>query len=410
MVDKISNHDIKILKVLAVKVKERADLPVMDSRRKLWNSLNKLEAKRPMILCSPEGAWKEIITNKSLYCEGKLAREWENELLQQLFWCDNLKDDWIVEPYFDVPYSVDLGNYGVNTIDEHKSAKNGSYSCSVKLESLENLLPNIRRREFSVDRIKTSLLTEQANDIFRDILSVRNKGSYWWTAGLTWNAITLIGLENLMLFMYDEPDELHKLMAFLADDFNSMLDWFEKEDLLSLNNGGNLVGSGSIGVYDEIGKHNSKITCNDIWGLSESQETIGISPDMFGEFIFKNQLNIINRFGLAYYGCCEPVEKRWKYIKQIKNLRAVSVSPWSNIEQMAEILKKDYVYCRKVNPSPICVGFDEQVVREDIRKTIAAAKDCNLAIILKDTHTVENHPERLSRWVEIAREEIDAIY
>jgi hypothetical protein len=27
-------------------------------------------------------------------------------------------------------------------------------------------------------------------------------------------------------------------------------------------------------------------------------------------------------------------------------------------------------------------------------------------MILKDTHTCENHPERFTRWVEIAREEI----
>ena len=28
-------------------------------------------------------------------------------------------------------------------------------------------------------------------------------------------------------------------------------------------------------------------------------------------------------------------------------------------------------------------------------------------MILKDTHTCENHPERFTRWTEIARQEID---
>ena len=35
------------------------------------------------------------------------------------------------------------------------------------------------------------------------------------------------------------------------------------------------------------------------------------------------------------------------------------------------------------------------------------AGDQPLEFIMKDTHTVEHHPERLTRWVQIAYEEID---
>ena len=37
----------------------------------------------------------------------------------------------------------------------------------------------------------------------------------------------------------------------------------------------------------------------------------------------------------------------------------------------------------------------------------ATPQDCILEIILKDTHTCENRPERFTRWLEIARQEID---
>lgn len=52
-------------------------------------------------------------------------------------------------------------------------------------------------------------------------------------------------------------------------------------------------------------------------------------------------------------------------------------------------------------------GLDEEVVRKDIRRTIAAAKahGLGLELLLKDISTVKNDPQRLWRWAEIAKEE-----
>ena len=88
-------------------------------------------------------------------------------------------------------------------------------------------------------------------------------------------------------------------------------------------------------------------------------------------------------------------------------MRCLSVSPWSDQERCAELLARDYVYCRKPNPSPICVGFLEDAIRRDIRETLRCAGTLNTVLVLKDTHTVEHEPERFRRWVEIAREEMD---
>lgn len=73
---------------------------------------------------------------------------------------------------------------------------------------------------------------------------------------------------------------------------------------------------------------------------------------------------------------------------------------------MAEALGRRYVYSRK--PSPTLVStehFDEDAIREDLRNTMDVAGDCRLEIIMKDVHTLNNEPGRLSRWVKIAREE-----
>ena len=51
--------------------------------------------------------------------------------------------------------------------------------------------------------------------------------------------------------------------------------------------------------------------------------------------------------------------------------------------------------------------FDEELVRKDLRRTMAAAKAHGLGLefLLKDITTVKNDPQRLWRWSEIALEE-----
>jgi hypothetical protein len=142
-----------------------------------------------------------------------------------------------------------------------------------------------------------------------------------------------------------------------------------------------------------------------MWGLSESQETVGVSPAMFEEFVFQYQVPVISRFGLSYYGCCEPIHSRIKIIKRLPNLRSLSVSPWCNQEIMADELGANYVFCRKPNPTLISTEhFDEDAIRDDIHATLKAVGGrCALEFAMKDVHTLCGHPDRLGRWVDIAR-------
>ena len=87
-----------------------------------------------------------------------------------------------------------------------------------------------------------------------------------------------------------------------------------------------------------------------MWGFCESQETVGVSPEMVGEFVVPYQKPIMERFGLSCYGCCEPLDPRWYLLKDIKGLTRVSVSPWADVNRMAEYLGKEFVYSRKPSP------------------------------------------------------------
>jgi hypothetical protein len=123
-------------------------------------------------------------------------------------------------------------------------------------------------------------------------------------------------------------------------------------------------------------------------------------------------LPILERFGLNCYGCCEPVDKRWHVIEAIPRLRRVSVSPWASIPGMAEKLGDRYIFSMKPNPAHLAMeSFDEEMIRQDLRAAmrICRAHDCHMEVIMKDCHTIRNDPRRVVRWVQITREEAEAV-
>ena len=180
--------------------------------------------------------------------------------------------------------------------------------------------------------------------------------------------------------------------------------------MLFLNNDSTYVGSGGFGWSDELPQpdHSGKVRLKDMWGFCESQETLGVSPTMFDEFVFQYQLPILEKFGLNCYGCCEPLEKRWDVIKKTPNLRRVSCSPFSDWKEMAEKLESNYIFSMKPTPADLAdTVFDENKVRMRIREGLKIAKNCIVEIIMKDTHTLRNDPDRVVKWVRIAKEEAE---
>jgi len=143
---------------------------------------------------------------------------------------------------------------------------------------------------------------------------------------LTFEAFRLLGNANLLTWPYDQPEALHRLMAFLREDRVAWFDFLEREGLLGLNNNWTFVGSGSPGFTTALpaADYAGKARLKDLWVGVESQETTSISPDQFAEFFLPYMADVCRPFGLAYYGCCEPVHDRWHHIiKAIPQVRGV---------------------------------------------------------------------------------------
>jgi hypothetical protein len=189
------------------------------------------------------------------------------------------------------------------------------------------------------------------------------------------------------------------------------LDYLENNNLLSLNNNGTYVGSGGFGYTEDLPQDNYRedhVRCIDMWGFAESQETVNVSPDMYEEFIFPYEKPILSRFGLACYGCCEPIHSRWQVVRKHENLRRVSCSAWVDQEKMAEYLEDRYIFSMKPNPAILSEEtVNEDLIREDIRKTFETTKGCRVELIMKDNHTIGNNPRNVVDWCRIAREEAE---
>ncbi len=404
-------EDIQILRELFIHKRELAQRSSMAMRKKLWTQHASLDSRRPMILAETGGVLDELVPTSGLRCQAPWARQMERELRELIFRCEAVGDDYVVEPRIEFGWEIMLGDFGVQTelVRGDNQGKLGSYHWDPPIQDLDREFDRLHFRELSVDREKTQARKEFLEEQFGDILPVELRASYWWTSGLTWTAINLVGLQPLMMLLYDNPAGLHRLMAFLRDDFLHQLDWFEGEGLLTLNNQNDYVGSGSIGYTSElpvgVKPAGAPVLASDLWGLSESQETVGVSPRMFEEFIFPYQLPVIQRFGLSYYGCCEPVHNRFHIIQRIPNLRRVSVSPWCDQERIADMMAGRYIFCRKPNPTLISTAvFDEEAIRADLRSTLHATGGAPVELVMKDVHTLHDEPNRLGRWVALARE------
>lgn len=370
----IMNRDREILRQLATEVAEISASPGMTKLKEDWKRHNALQSPRPMICVSPEGSWREIITEKDLLCEDELMRSFERVLRMKIYWATGIGDDTPISEYFNVPYQVKETPYLLGMEDvEQRVSDTGSFHYKVMIDDLAEGLEKLRFRKVTLDRQESERKLSAAQESFGDILKVRHRGQFWWTLGITAEVIKLIGLEALMIDMYEDPDGLHRLMAWFRDEHLNLMNQYESLGILSLNNEDDLIASGGIGYTDELPKGNGPVSYRDLWGFSESQETVGISPQMFGEFIFPYQLPMLERFGINCYGCCEPVEGRWEWIKTIPRLRRISVSPWSNKEQMAQADGRNLSRNVRKAVAYIMENYQDAITLEDVAEEIGVS-------------------------------------
>ncbi len=147
----------------------------------------------------------------------------------------------------------------------------------------------------------------------------------------------------------------------------------------------------------------------DLWGCATAQILGSVSPRMHDEFAVQYELRWLRRFGLNYYGCCEPLHRRLAMVEQVPNLRKISMSPWINVEEAVKNVGDRYVFSYKPNPAILAEDvWNPERARREMSELLQKAQGCVIEIIIKDISTVRYQPQRLWEWAHIVMELITA--
>lgn len=402
-----NDNDVKIIRELASEFMEIANLPIQKETAKLWTKVNDLESARP-VLWHNELPWHEMnvddeLTNRT---STAFAQRIEIELRRKIYLWKHMPADMVLEPVFYSPMIIENSGMGIAITEETKvnDASNNIVSHKfipqiITMEDPEKIVaPKV-----TLDEERTKATYEAYADILGSVMPVEIKGVQgFWYAPVD-DLVQLMGTNELLLNVVMEPELVHASMKKIMEAYMAALDQYEALGCLGSNNLNYRSGSGAYGYSNELGRGKmTNMKCSEIWGASASQFFTSVSPKMHDEFSITYEKPWMERFGLSYYGCCERLDIKMNELRQIKNLRKISCSPWTNTENMAEQVGRDYVVSLK--PSPACFAFDtfdEEAVRRDVETKLDILKNCNVEVVIKDVSTICYDPQRLWRWVEI---------
>jgi len=398
-----------VLRKLAEKKAEIAALPIHARKRRMWTRMNRLEVTKPMLWMN-ERPWHELGIYKRCECENEFARFIEQKLRKEIYQWQHMPLDNVVENWIECPIAVSDTGFGIEEISEERHVNDGTiYS--------HGFIPQIKDPK-DIEKIKDPIVTHDleqtearfhaVSDAVGDIIPVKKRGvPHLWFA--PWDElIRWWGVQPALMDLILRPEMVRDIMDRLVEAYLYRLEQYIELNVLSMNNDNHRVGSGAYGYSDELpakdfdGEH---IRPTDLWGNAAAQIFSAVSPEMHAEFALKYETKWMERFGLNYYGCCEPLDHKLDLLKDIPNLRKISISPWADLEKAVEQMRGRYVISYKPNPAIFAQRqWDLAKAKADLQDALKKMEGCCVEIIAKDLSTVQNEPQRLWQWSMMASE------
>ncbi|MFP3090845.1 hypothetical protein LQZ21_11025 [Treponema sp. TIM-1] len=412
-------HDRDVLRKLVERIAEIAALPVQEEKKRLWRALNGLKPERPMVTID-QVCWNEMnIEGKlDLACEDAECRAYEEKFRRILLQWDYFPVDMVVEPYIRVPMAIEPFNqdplavmnriFGVVIKEQTLATDKANDVVSHNYENQFKTIEDVEKIQMPVivhDQAETRRRMDRAAWLFDGILPLRQEG--WFDHYLSvWDPIAMwMSVEGILYGIIDEPEMMHALVQRVVEGYMVMLDQLEEQGLIYA--GENLIHT--TGAWtDELpapGFDPEKPRTQDVWMYAMAQALGTVSPDMYEEYEIEHLMPLFKRFGLVYYGCCDPLELKMDAVKRIPHVRKISISPWANREKMAEQIGSAYVASNKPNPAFLAgTVFNGDMVREDLERTLELCKRTGspLEFAFKDISTVRYDPLRLKQVNDIA--------
>ena len=409
----LDSADKDVLRRLAGELAEIAALPVHREKARLWQQLNDLDSRRPMVWIN-EVPWHEMNVDDELTLQAghPWAREQERDLRQTLYQWRHFPGDMIVSDFLACPLALHSTDFGivedVDVVKTDEASDVVSRRFNIQIRGFDDL-EKIRMPVVTHNERVTEFRYQAMCDVYAGILPVRKVGQthIWFTP---WDyLIRWWGVQEAMMDLIERPDLVHAAVDRMVDAWMTELDQFVELNLLSLGNDNTRVGSGGYGYTDELpggGFDPGRIHPQDMWGCSNAQIFSEVSPQMQWEFAIEHDLRWLERWGLTYYGCCEPLDRKMDILRRIPNLRKISVSPWCDTARAIAEIGTDYVLSRKPNPAILAEdGWRPERARQELTEFLDKTEGrCHVELLMKDISTVRYRPQRLWAWSDIALE------
>lgn len=411
-------QDMIIVRKLAARLREIAGEPWYAEKRRRWAEHNDLTGdKQPLLWICPDddGGWRDLIPSSQLLCAHPDLRALEWQLRKWIFHHENLADDFAQEPVvrFDLPGEYTGYLYGSATQTRAWGVGITPMGVGANAYHLPNYLEdpvNVERLlahevDFLPDEARLSELRSLYEEAVDGAVRVQFTVPYCaLVQSLFIDLVHLRGLSELMLDFYDRPEWLHAILDHMSASKARLLDKLERERLLYDNRSNLYTGSGGLGYTQSPPVADRDASVGLLWGFADAQELSGVSPAMFQEFALPYQSRGLSKFGMACYGCCEPLDDRFDMIfAALPNVRRLSVSPWCDVGKAAEAIGSRAVYSWKPNPALLSVPNARQEQADALRRFRRATRDrCHAEVILKDIRTCTL--EELQAYAELFRE------
>lgn len=406
------------LRGLAQKQAAIAALPVMEERKRMWYALNDAHpGARPPVIIETWTFDRDFMPASVYRCQTATGREIESQLLRNIRNHELIDDDKVIPDTFDIGWFISEDEFGVPV--EHEAIPDAEgvvtgFRVKHPIQDLERDFHKLKPGTWVVDRPRTLAWQDFLTDLLGASLPVEIRTPCHVSTMLTHRLVDLMGMEAFFTAMYDQPDALHQLMAYLRDNALNRMHWMESEGLLRLNNANQDSFGSSYNFTTRLPRSapaaDGSVKWSDTWGCTNSQETVGVSPRMFREFCFPYFQAVCEPMGLVYYGCCEPAHPFWGEISRLPHLKKVSISRWCNQRFMGDALRgTEIVFSRKPDPNFLSVDtrLNESAWAAHIAETLAATSGVFTEFIVRDVYTLHGNIDNARRAVAVARGEID---
>ena len=404
-------HDKMIISDLAKEIKDISQKSEQHENKLHWQKINDLHGTLPtMLVWEDELPWDELEKENELklHCVSVFGREQEKILRRKLYLWNHFRGNMVVESKLNLKPIYRDSMFGISEVGSqvyyNDSVKYIKYQQQIfsKNDIIKIKFPLLKySKEENEEYINK--LQYLYNDILQVELGVTRFNFSAWHFIIKW-----LGSEAFYSLIKTDNELLHEKINHVTKGYLERLKQMEAYNIVRNNVGNYICGSGGLTYITGSKCYSNNII--DLWGSTTSQVFEGTSPQTQKWLGVEYEKMWLERFAYSYYGCCETLSDRIDILSEIKNLRKISISPWSNLDDAVQCIERKYVLSYKVNPSKFinpCWNIKEEQI--EFKKILKQLIKCSSEIIIKDISTFGGHPERVTQWLNMAKIEMEYI-